>query len=140
MDRSPSDRFRIVVVDGESSIRRGLQIRLDTEPDLQVVGTTATGSEAIELLRELQPDLVLIDVPLPTTGGFDATTALRRAFPTIPVVMLTLYDEASVRQQAREAGAAAFVSKHDGDAALLHAVRHQLTNDAAPPPPVSAPA
>ena len=142
MDDSPSGRFRIVVVDDESSIRRGLQIRLDTEPDLKVVGTTATGAEAIELVRQLQPDLVLMDVRLPAMDGFDATTALRRTYPTVPVVMLSLYDDAAARQRARESGAAAFVSKHDGDSALLRVLRHHLadttpttpTTPASPPP------
>ena len=126
MDRSPTGPFRIVIVDDEPSIRRGLQIRLDTEPDLQVVGTTATGAQAIELVRDLRPDLVLMDVRLPAMDGFAATTARRRACPAIPVVLLTLYDDVAARHKAAQVGAAAFVSKHEGDAALLRAVREQL--------------
>ena len=135
MDRSPSDRFRIVVVDGEPCIRHGLQIRLDTEPDLRVVGTAATGSEALELVRERRPDLVLIDVPLPATGGFAAIAALGSASPSVPVVVLTLYDDAETRQRANAAGATALVSKHDGDTALLRAIRHHLTEGTVPPAP-----
>ena len=134
MDGSPSGRRRIVVVDDESSVRHGLQLRLDTEPDLEVVGTTATGADAIELVRRLQPDLVLMDVRLPAMDGFAATTALRRTYPTIPVVMLSLYDDAATRTMAREAGAAAFVSKHDRDSALLRTLRHQLHGTAPPTP------
>lgn len=134
MHDSPSGPCRIVVVDDESSIRQGLQIRLDTEPDLQVVGTTATGAEAIELVRTLQPHLVLMDARLPAMDGFAATTALRGAFPSIPVVMLTLHDDAATRRKAREAGAAAFVSKHDGDSTLLRTLRHQLHDTATPTP------
>ena len=139
MDGSPSGPFRIVVVDDESRVRRGLQIRLDTEPDLQVVASCATGEEAIELVRELRPDLVLMDVRLPTMDGFDTTMALRRTSPAIPVVMLTLHDTAAARRQALQAGAAAFVSKHDGDAVLLRAVRQQLTDVAAAPTRASRP-
>ena len=132
MKDTPQSACRIVVVDDESSIRRGLKIRLDTESDLRVVGATATGAQAVELVRALQPDLVLMDVRLPGMDGFDATAALRRAFPSIPVVMLTLYDDTATRQQARDAGAAALVSKHDGDAALLRVLREQL-RDPTPP-------
>lgn len=126
MDGSPSPRFRIVVVDDERSIRRGLQIRLETEPDMEVVGTSATGAEALALVERLQPDLVLMDVRLPGLDGFDATTALRRTCPGTPVVLLSLYDDAASRRRAQQAGAAAFVSKHDGDGALLRTLRHQL--------------
>lgn len=67
-----------------------------------------------------------MDVRLPAVDGFDATTAPRRTYPAVPVVMLSLYDDAEARRKAREVGAAAFVSKHDGDSALLRVLRHQL--------------
>jgi len=127
MDRTPSDPFRIVVVDDEPSIRYGLRLRLDSEPDLQVVGETANGTEAIELVRQLGPDLVLMDLRLPGPDGFRATTALRRMCPSTPIVILTLYDNMAVRRQARRAGANDFVSKHDGEAALIASVRRVLT-------------
>ena len=134
MKDTRSTPFRIVVVDDEPSIRRGLKIRLDTEHDLHVVGATATGAQALELVRELRPDLVLMDVRLPVVDGFDTTRALRRSFPSIPVVMLTLYDDATARQKAHEAGAAALLSKHDGDTALLHVLRQQLDSTTPPTP------
>lgn len=139
MDGSSSGTARIVVVDDEANVRVGLKLRLDTEPDLEVIGTAATGAEAIGLVRRLRPDLVLMDVRLPAMDGFETTAALRRTCPTVAVVMLSLYDEVTTRQRAREVGAAAFVSKHDGDHALLRTIRHQLADPAPLSIPLSPP-
>ena len=113
----------ILVVDDQPSIRRGLQMRLALEPDLQVIGEAEDGAAAIALASELHPDVVLMDVVMPETDGIAATTTLRSTGNRPGVVILSLYDDAETRAQAELCGADAFVAKHEPDAALIAAIR-----------------
>jgi DNA-binding NarL/FixJ family response regulator len=113
--------LRVLIVDDERGVRDGLSLRLGTEPDLQVVGTAPDGWTGLGLALGLRPDVVLVDGRMPDLDGFALCRRLRDA--GVPVVMLSLFDDAASRSEAAAAGARAFVSKCDGDAALLAAVR-----------------
>jgi DNA-binding NarL/FixJ family response regulator len=117
------DPIRVLVVDDERGVRHGLTIRLNTEPDVEVAATAADGRRGIDLALDLRPDVVLMDARMPGMDGLAAVAHLREVAPRMPVVVLSLHDDAATRTAALEAGAAAFVSKHDGDAALLDALR-----------------
>ena len=92
---------------------------LALDPNMEVVGEAIDGAEAISLARSLRPDVVLMDVEMPGMDGISATGALRSVVPQSAVVILTLYDDAATRTRAREAGAAAFVAKHQMEETLL---------------------
>lgn len=98
-------------------------MRFALEPDLEVVGEAGDAEEAISLARDLLPDVVLLDVEIPGSGGIAATEALRGASPYSAVVIFTLRDDAATRARARGAGAAAFVAKHRTEEMLLAAIR-----------------
>jgi DNA-binding NarL/FixJ family response regulator len=115
--------IRVFLVDDQPAIRAGLRMRLALEPDVIVVGEAADGREALAKAAELSPDVVVMDVGLPCLDGIAATSALVAGAPRTSVVILTLRDDAATREQARAAGAAAFVAKHDADGALLAAIR-----------------
>ena len=98
-------------------------MRLEMEPDFEVVGEASDGHRAVVAVRDADPDVVLMDVELPVMDGIQATAALRDAAPRCAVVMLSMHDDTVTRTRAREAGAVAFVAKHEMDSALTRAIR-----------------
>jgi DNA-binding NarL/FixJ family response regulator len=114
--------IRIMLVDDQSAVRRGLKMSLALEPDMTVVGEAGDGVEALKLARELRPDVVVMDVVMPRMDGMAALEALHTVAPGAAVVILTLHDTLALRAQAREAEAA-FVAKHEGVGALVAAIR-----------------
>jgi DNA-binding NarL/FixJ family response regulator len=114
--------IRILLADDQTSVRRGLHMRLGIEADMEVVGEATTGETAIESAVELQPDVIVMDVEMPGMGGIAATRRVRAALPGCAVVMLSLYDDTPTRELARMAGASDFVAKHSIDS-LLGAIR-----------------
>jgi CheY-like chemotaxis protein len=115
--------IRVLLVDDQSNVRRGLTMRLSLEPDIEVVGEAADGKAAVEAAQRLQPSVVLMDVEMPELDGIAATTEIRTALPRTAVVILTLHDDAATRARAEAAGAASFVPKHRMDGVLLDAIR-----------------
>jgi DNA-binding NarL/FixJ family response regulator len=115
--------IRLLLVDDQSTVRRGLVMRLHMEPDIQIVGEASTGREALRLARDLKPDVVLMDVEMPEMDGIEATAALRLAVSQSAVVILSIHDDAQTRGRAQAAGAVAFVEKRGATDSLLAAIR-----------------
>src|SRR5688572_23164219 len=117
------NRIRLLVVDDETQVRRGLAMRLEHEPDLEIVGEAADGSAALKLARELQPDIIVIDLLMPGMGGIQATRMLRATVPAISILAFSIRDDITTRREATSAGATAFVAKQEGPEQLLAAIR-----------------
>jgi DNA-binding NarL/FixJ family response regulator len=115
--------IRVLLVDDQAVVRRGLRVRFQLEPDLEVVGEASTGSEALTLAQALTPDVVLMDLQMPEMDGIQATVALHRVVPQSVVVILSIYDDAQTRERAKGAGAVAFVEKRGATDTLLAAIR-----------------
>jgi len=113
----------LLLVDDEPLVRQGLHTFLEREGDIRVIGEASNGAEAIALAQALHPDVVLMDISMPAPDGIAATTALRASVPQCAVVLLSLYDDASMRARAQAAGAATLVGKQEGVRALLAAIR-----------------
>ncbi|MEO3977072.1 response regulator transcription factor [Streptomyces sp. CAU 1734] len=115
---------RIVVADDERMVRTALRVILDAEPDLTVVGEAATGTEAVSVVRELLPDVVLMDVRMPETDGIRATELILAALAEPPrIVVVTTFENDSYVYEALRAGAAGFLLKRAAPEELIQAVR-----------------
>ena len=127
MSAPGTESIRLLLVDGQPAVRRGLKMRFALEPDMEVVGEAGNVDEAISLARALRPDVVLMDVEIPGNGGVAAIERLRTAAPHSAVVIFTLRDDAATRERARTSGAA-FVAKHRTEEILLAAIRGAVGN------------
>ena len=119
--------IRLLLVDCQRAVRRGLKMRFALEPDLEVVGEAGDTAEAVPLACTLHPDVILTDVELPGVSGTEAIETLRTATPHSGVVIFTLHDFVATRARAMAVGAAAFVAKHQTEETLLAAIRGVAT-------------
>jgi len=119
--------IRLLLVDDQPQVRRGLRMRLALEPDVEVVGEAGDAKVALALADQLRPDVVIMDVELPGMDGIDATRCLRSALPQTAIVMLSLHDDSDTISRATAAGASAFVAKHRMEGPLLAAIRAAVT-------------
>jgi DNA-binding NarL/FixJ family response regulator len=115
--------IRLLLVDDQLAVRRGLGMRLALEPDMLIVGEASNGREALTMAQMLSPDVVLMDVEMPTMDGITTTAALRTTVPQSAVVILSIHDDVLTRTRARAAGAMAFVEKCGTTEALIVAIR-----------------
>lgn len=114
---------RIAVIDDHKIVRTGLRAAIEREPDMVVVGEAASGSQALQLLRASQPDVVLLDHHLPGELGLDLMERMRIASPRSKIVVLTFDDGRDMILAALDKGSAGFVSKGSPMDELLCAVR-----------------
>ena len=115
--------IQVLIVDDLLMVRRGLRMQLTLEPDIEVVGEAASGEEALLLVQQLQPDVVLMDLKMQGMDGLTATRVMQAIASRSAVVILSLYDDAHLKTGARAAGAVAFIGKHEGIDILLAAIR-----------------
>jgi DNA-binding NarL/FixJ family response regulator len=119
-----ADPVRIVVADDHEVVRAGFAELLDTRPDFVVVGTAPDGAEAVRLCRELQPDVVLMDIRMPVMDGIEATRQLADAGQSRPrVIILTTFDLDEYVYEALRVGASGFLLKDVTAERLFEAVR-----------------
>jgi DNA-binding NarL/FixJ family response regulator len=121
--------IKILLVDEQASIRRGVRMRLSLEPDFAVVGEASEGWEALALVRELRPDVVVTGIRLPGMDGIALTERLRQDFPECAVVILSLYDDPGTQDRAARAGAVSFISKQNPNGELVEAIRSAVSKE-----------
>ena len=129
----------VLIADDQALVRRGFRLILETEPDLDVVGEAADGASAVAACRELQPDIVLMDVRMPGLDGIDATTQITRdaRCANTRVVMLTTFDMDEYVYEALEAGASGFLLKDMQPELLVSGIRAVHAGDSLLAPSVT---
>jgi NarL family two-component system response regulator LiaR len=115
--------IRILIADDHGVVRQGLQMFLALDPELQVVGEAANGEEAVQLVRQLEPDVVLMDLLMPVMDGIAATEAIRRELPDTEVIALTSVLEDNAVFGAMRAGAIGYLLKDTEADALCQAIK-----------------
>ena len=103
--------IRTMIVDDHALFRRGLEMVLDSEPDIELVGQASDGAEAVEKAGESLPDVVLMDIRMPRSSGIEACRALKDVVPSAKIVMLTISDEEEDLFEAIRAGASGYLLK-----------------------------
>jgi len=113
---------RILVADDHELVRRGVRSLLQTRPDIEVCGESIDGRDAIEQARRLSPDLIVMDISMPTLNGLEATREIRRTLPTIDILILSQHNSTEMMRQAFNAGARGYVVKTAISQDLLHGI------------------
>ena len=117
---------RILIVDDHSTTRRGIRALLETRDGWEVCGDAATGAEAILKARKLKPDVVIMDLSMPEVNGLEATRQIRKDFPNIAVLILTMHESGELIREVMKVGARGCILKSDMDRNLFLAIPAML--------------
>jgi len=128
----------ILLVDDHKIVREGTRQLLEQSPDMHVVGEASDGVEAVNLVAEIQPDVIVMDVRLPRMNGIEATHTITTRFPMIKVLILSAYDDDSYVFPLLEAGASGYLLKTSSGSELAEAIRLVFTGQTALSPRISA--
>lgn len=127
---------RVVVADDQTVVREGIVMLLGLLPGVEVVGAAGDGEEAVQLVAELTPDVVLMDLRMPRCDGVEATRRIRTQYPGTQVVVLTTYADDESLFPALRAGARGYLTKDAGGDEIVRAVESVLSGDAGLSPSV----
>jgi two-component system response regulator NreC len=116
-------KIRVLIVDDHTLIRDGICALLALVSDVEVVGEASNGKEALEKVKDLYPDVVLMDLTMPVMGGLEATRRIRKEFPTVKVLVMTQYDDSDYVIPVIEAGARGFITKMSAFSELSSAIQ-----------------
>ena len=115
--------IRVIVAEDHATVREGLKLIINAQPDMEVVADAEDGRTAIELAQKLQPDVALMDISMPGLNGLKATAKLKECCPDVQVLAVTRHKDDGYLQQVLRAGASGYVLKQSPPAELLHAIR-----------------
>jgi len=120
--------LRILIADDHEVVRKGLVALLQQQPDWQVCGEAADGREAVDQAQRLKPDVVMLDIGMPSLNGLEATRQILKANPLARILILTLHDSDQVVREVLHAGARGFLLKSDAARDLVAAVEALCRN------------
>lgn len=133
-----STPIRIFSVDDHPLLREGIAALVNSQPDMVVAGEAATGAEALQLFKQLQPDVTLLDLRLPDTSGIDILIAIRTEFPDARIIMLTTFEGDVEIHRALQAGARGYLLKNMPPSELLDVIRQVHAGKKRIPPAIAS--
>ena len=116
-------KIRVVIAEDHETVRHGLRLLINGQPDMEVIGEAGDGAEAVDRVRALCPHVALLDVSMPNVNGLEATREIRRVAPETAVVALTRYTDQAYVQELVRAGAVGYILKQSASHELLQAIR-----------------
>ena len=116
-------KIRVLLAEDHETVRHGLKLLINRQPDMEVIGEAGDGRDAVERVGSLKPHVAVLDVSMPQMNGLEATRAIRESAPTTAVVALTRYDDDAYVQELLSAGATGYVLKQSPSTELVDAVR-----------------
>ncbi len=127
-------KIRVLLAEDHETVRQGLKLLIDHQPDMEVVGEAGDGRMAVERAEALRPNVVVVDISMPEMNGLAATRAIRAAAPATAVVALTRYGDDAYVQELLNAGALGYVLKQSPSGELVDAVRAAARGPSVPRP------
>jgi len=122
-------RCKVFLIDDHPIVLQGLALFIDREPDLMVCGEADGATSALQAIREAAPDFVVLDISLDGPDGLELLKTLRVRYPNLPVLVLSMHDEAVYAERALRAGANGYIMKQEATDRVLTAIRHILSGD-----------
>jgi DNA-binding NarL/FixJ family response regulator len=116
-------RTTVLLAEDHTIVREGIRKMIEMEADLEVVGEAKNGQEAVAMVKELHPALVLMDVSMPLLNGFQATRQILEAVPATKVIMLSAYNDEAYVEEATNSGAMGYLIKQTSTGSVCHAIR-----------------
>lgn len=124
-----TEPIRVMLVDDHAVLRQGIRFMLEQAPDVEVVAEASDGVEAIEMLDDVKPDVLLMDVKMPNLDGLGTLEVLHESHPTLPVLILSMYEDPEYVEQALHLGAVGYLLKTVGLEELVRAIRAAFNGD-----------
>lgn len=128
------NKSRIIIADDHDLFRDGLASLINAQPDLEVVGRAEDGLEVFSLARELEPDLIIMDINMPISDGLEATRLIRSELPDISILILTVHEEETKLFEAIKSGAIGYMLKNTQSDQFLSGIYSALDGEAVLPP------
>ena len=119
---SSTNHYRIILVDDHGMFRRAIKRIIEEAPNLKVVGEAGDGYEVLDLLKEIIPDLVILDISMPKCGGMEASREIKRLYPGLKVMILTMHRDKEYMQRALSVGVDGYLLKEAAADELVEAI------------------
>lgn len=132
-----AEKIRVLIVDDHPMVIAGIKTFLAEYPQIQVIGESINGKEAIERAKTMLPDIILMDISMPVMNGLEATKIINKNLPTIDVIILTMHDDKEYIRQIFQCGAKGYVLKNAPQSDILKAIESVFRGDAFFSPEVS---
>lgn len=125
-----SEKLRVLIAEDHQTVREGVKLLVNAQPDMEVIGEAGDGDAAVKEAVRLNPDLLLMDISMPTLNGLKATKKLRSVLPNIKILILTRHTDDGYLQQLLAAGANGYVLKQSAPNELINAIRTVASGNA----------
>jgi len=119
----------LLIVDDHEIVRAGIKRLVENTPNLNIVADLGSGEEAYQFLQKNTVDLIIMDVSMPGKGGIETTNQIKKRYPKIKILMLSMHDNAMIIEKAMKAGADGYILKNDLSDDLLNAVEKVMNNE-----------
>jgi two-component system, NarL family, response regulator NreC len=121
--------IRVLIADDHAIVRTGLRALIHSESTMELVGEATGGYEALELVGDAQPDVLVLDLSMPDLDGISVTRKIKPQFPSLHILILTIHEDQALLRESLKAGAGGYILKHAAEAELISAIHTILRGD-----------
>ncbi len=122
-------KHSVLIVDDHPVVRQGLAQLINQEKDLEVRGFAEDAFQAMQAIKDVQPDMIIVDISLKDTSGMDLIKDVKIQYPNLPILILSMHDESLYAERALRAGAKGYIMKHEATERVITAIRRVLTGE-----------